>query len=389
MRNNLNKYKIKYSNQKYKGGSLFVDNENENKITLNNNLNNLNKPFDKFIFKKYLEDYKDLSNLNEKVSNELISNPDEFKFSDSDDIEIKKFYNDCYLHFIEQLTKQIENKKISDHSAISYTLDTINILSINLLDDTFGILIMLLINDFKDIPNIKTIYILAITKAFNDLRELRMNKILDLIKEDTEIICFQEVNFDMLNILKKKLNDIGFDKNVMNKAVDRYIRDGEEKKRHQYRVIFYKNNEISITSGEFDFTDKGQVFIIYKNILISSIHITWKLNLHGNNNMQQNSPQLANFIKDIVNFSKNLHDVNFNKILHHVNFNKILLIGDTNNSANNLKEALEKNKDTIPLDEVENIIIHQTNNDDETFFVELNGTNKPDNAIEIILKENL
>lgn len=410
MQINLKKYKIKYSNfiKKYKGGST-------NEIILQKDLSNLNKPFDKSIFIKYLSDYsiiKDLSNLKEKVSNELISkiniNPDEFEFSDSEDIIILDFYNNCYNYFITELTKQIDNKKISDHSAISYTINDINILSINLLDDTFGILIMLLANDFMDddIKNIKTIYILAITKAFNHLRKIRMNKILDLIKEDTEIICFQEVNLEMLDILKKKLNDIGFDKNVMNKAVDRYIRNGEEKERHQYRVIFYKNNQQPIISGEFDFTDKGQVFIIYKNILISCIHITWKLNLNGDSNMKKNSSKLAKFIKDLIEFSnksnyinKIIHEtdiLNFNKNICFMDnfiigkntshFNKILLIGDTNNSANNLQQAIEKNKDMIPLDEIENITIHETDNDDETFFVKLNGTNKPDNAIEINLK---
>ena len=409
MRNNLNKYKIKYSNsiKKYEGGSFFF-NKNENKITLGNKLNNLNSPFDKKIFTEFLEEYLDSVNYlflknklesNKDLINRINNYQDNFEFLDSDDIVIKKFYNDCYQHFIEQLTIQINNGKISDHSAISYTIDEINILSINLLDDTYNILIMLLANDFKNYEDIKDIYILSITKAFNDLRELRMKKILDLIKNNTEIICFQEVNLKMLKILEEELNKEGFNNYVKNIKVDRYIRKGKEKTRDQYRVIFYKNNQQQIISGEFDFTEKGQVFIIYKNILISSIHITWKLSLYGNNidgesNLKINSPELANFIRNLIEFSKQIKDINkikqikdINKILHNnMNFNKILLIGDTNNSANNLKQAIENKKDIIPLDKVENIIIHETNDDKETFFVELNGTKKPDNAIEINLK---
>ena len=45
---------------------------------------------------------------------------------------------------IEEFKKQFNNKKISDHSIIFHTVNDIKVVSVNLLDDTYGILAMIM-----------------------------------------------------------------------------------------------------------------------------------------------------------------------------------------------------------------------------------------------------
>jgi hypothetical protein len=189
----------------------------------------------------------------------------------------------------------------------------------------------------------------------------------------------------MLEILKTLLATNQFDKFILNKSVDKYFYNKQPHERHQYRSIFYKESNVQlvdnlnqVVSGEITLTDKGQALLVYNNSLIVSLHISWKLNLNGddkkgNSNMAQNYIKLGEFVKQTIEIAKSLP---------RFNINNIILIGDTNNTAQNLRTAIEESKQIQLLEDIKYSIIESAN---PTFFIDLNGGDKIDNVISIKL----
>lgn len=412
------KYKSKYNNLKNKiqngGAGAAAEDKGEGKATEGT----LSIPFDAGIFSrigfshtynvigrliKMSEDEittldskigRDISALNSEYNFIFGNSADEEKFvnylNDSDKSKdtspIRTFLVEAVEYFTKVLTTQIQEGKVSDHSIIFHIIEGKRIVSLNLLDDTYGILTML----FGSIPyyarNLKGLYTWAITIALNNMRQERMKKIVELIiSVNPEIICFQEVNLKMLQILKTLLATNQFDKFILNKSVDTYFYNKQTHERHQYRSIFYKesnvqlvNNLNQVVSGEITLTEKGQALLVYNNSLIVSLHISWRLNLNGNDrdgnsNMEQNYRKLGEFIKQTIDIAKSLP---------RFNINNIILIGDTNNTAENLRTAIEMSKQNQILKDIEYIIIESAN---PTFFTDLNGGDKIDNVISIKL----
>lgn len=408
------KYKFKYNNLKnkiQKGGA-----ESKSEVALRT----LSSPFDINIFKDITFSHpynliervnemskkkitiidrkigEDISLLNSKYNFIFGNSADEEKFvdylkfsKDSKDTSpnIRTFLVQAVKYFTDVLTKQLEQGKVSDHSIIFHRIRGKKLVSLNLLDDTYSILIMI----FSVIPNyarnLKRLYTWALTIVLNNMRQLRMEKIVKLIiAVDPEIICFQEVNLKMLEILKTLLAKSQFDKFILNKSVDTYIYDSKSYERHQYRSIFYKESNVKlkdninqVVSGEIILTDKGQALLVYNNSLIVSLHISWRLNLNGNDkngnsNMKKNYGKLGKFIKRTIAIAKSLP---------RFNIKDIILIGDTNNTAQNLIYAIEQSKKNKILENIEYSIKEST---EPTFLINLNGGNKIDNAISIVLK---
>ena len=406
------KYKLKYNNLKNKiqKGGAAAESKSE--------VSRLGSPFDDDIFRGMTFSHRynvigrlkemskeditsidrtigeDISVLNSKYNFIFGNSTDEEKFvnylnlSDvsEDTSPVRTFLVEAVKYFTDVLTTQIQEGKVSDHSIIFHIIEGKKLVSLNLLDDSYGILTML----FSSIPfyarNIKGLYTWALTIVLNNMRQKRMEKIVELIiSVNPEIICFQEVNIKMLEILKTLLAKSQFDKFILNKSVDTYLHNNQAYERHQYRSIFYKEKSVrlvdnlnQVVSGEITLTEKGQALLVYNNSLIVSLHISWRLNLNGNDrngnsNMEQNYRKLGEFIKQTIEIAKSLP---------RFNINNIILIGDTNNTAQNLETAIEMSKQTQLLEDIEYNIIEST---EPTFFVELNGGDKIDNVISIRL----
>ena len=284
-------------------------------------------------------------------------------------------------YFVDSLRNQFSQNKISDHSIITYVVNGIKTLSINLLDDTFALLTMMFVDtSVKKHINIKNVYTLALTVAFDMLREERMSKLVEIINDySPDILCLQEINLKMLPILKNSLNSIGFDRYVKNRNPDTFIHKGIEMDRHQYRCIFYKESQVNqvdghinnLLTGEINFYKKGLPILIYNNVMFVSVHFYWKLNLST-----KNENELINSEKQINGFLIYLTNL-ASRYRNNFRINKIIIIGDTNNTAYNLRKA-------ISSEELKNrTSIHES--DGVTFFTTLNGGNKLDNVIEISL----
>jgi exonuclease III len=406
------KYKNKYINLKENiktiGGGLGLTEDSQ---TVIKDLQPFSIPFDKSIFTDlpFIHDYNVFSNVSaydEKAIIEQIrrdistikkKTKSKIDFNNLDHIEgFKKYlYSDfseknnlitflkkAVSHYETLFMQQIDDNKISDHSLIFYTINDINIASLNLLDDTYTILTMF----FAQLPLVfKHLYTYALTIALNNIREKRITKIVKLlVHTNPDIICFQEANMVMLEILIKQLAYYGFNMHNKNEVVDNYIHKGKTMYRKQYRSIFYKKkmDELPLPYGEINFTNKSQSYLIYNNILIVSLHISWTLNLNLPDKVSEEQAiikqktsfnMLGIFIKDIIILAKSFkqHDIN-----------KIVLIGDTNNSALNLDKALKYSMDTQIFENIQ-FTIHESCK--PTFYIELNGSDKIDNLIEITL----
>lgn len=397
------KYKNKYNNFKINiksiGGGLDLE-------TVIKDLQTFSMPFDKSIFtdlpfKHIYNVFSKVSAYNEKAIISEIKRDiytiktnyhiDFNNFNDpvnifesylsKDDTEKKNnlitFLLKAVKHYQTLFMQQIIDNKISDHSLIFYTINDINIASLNLLDDTYTILSMFI----PQLPvELKHIYTYALTIALNNIRTQRITQIVNLvIHTNPDIICFQEVNIKMLEILIEQLASHGFNMHIKNLELDNYSHKGVIKYREQYRSIFYKKkiDELPLPYGEIKFTNKSQSYIIYNNILIVSLHISWTLNLEESPTQINSFKMLGNFIKDIIILAESLkqHDIM-----------KIILVGDTNNSALNLDKAIKYSMDKKIFSNIK-FKIHESY--DPTFYIELNSSNKIDNLIEITLLPTL
>jgi len=399
------KYKNKYNNLKNIksiGGGLDLTEDLE---TVIKDLQTFSMPFDESIFtnlpfKHRYNVFSKVSAYNEKaITAEIrrdistiktnyhidfnnLDAADIFEtYLSRDDTEKKNnlitFLLKAVRHYQTLFMQQIIDNKISDHSLIFYKINDINIASLNLLDDTYTILSMFI----TQLPfELKHLYTYALTIALNNIRTQRITQIVNLlIHTNPDIICFQEVNIKMLEILIEQLASRGFNMHIKNLELDNYLHKGVIKYREQYRSIFYKKkiDELPLPYGEIKFTNKSQSYIIYNNILIVSLHISWTLNLEESPTQINSFKMLGNFIKDIIILAKSLkqHDIM-----------KIILVGDTNNSALNLDKAIKYSMDEKILSNIK-FKIHESY--DPTFYIELNGSNKIDNLIEITLLPTL
>jgi exonuclease III len=357
------KYKTKYLelvNSSYMGGAALEAVKKESEVVVD--LQPLSAPFDK-IPSHDLPDIIHITIPKHMVKDIQNDNPRVVAFLKSNEIfkGVVEFFQDFFI-------RQFTQNKISDHSMISYRINEINIVSLNLLDDTYSILTMF----FKYLNSrINPIYTHALTVALNNVRIERMTKIVELVESaEPDIICFQEVNSPMLPELEYKLGRSGFNNYIINKTLDTFIHNKVVYNREQFRTIFYKGKKLP--PGEIMFTDKAQSYLIYNDILIFSLHITWKLNLvnpgPGRPQTQYNASrdQLKSFINSIISLGR-----------EH-NILKIVLVGDTNNSAENLYNAIRSM-------ELDDIVFQVHESQDSTFYVELNGSDKIDNLIDITL----
>ena len=200
-----------------------------------------------------------------------------------------------------------------------------------------------------------------------------MDRIVGLLMQHTpEIICFQEANIKMLDILQGRLQHYGFTKFIQNITNDTYTFNFTERERVQHRTIFYKEDpdqSSSVVSGEIELTKKYQPYLVYKNTLIFSLHISYQLNL--DTNMDENFIILANFIMKTINIARSQR------------IPKIVLIGDTNNTAGNLNIAIRRSITDGILPSSIRFSIQESSQ--PTFITDLNGGNKIDNVIDISL----
>ena len=243
------------------------------------------------------------------------------------------------------LLNQIEiANNISDHGIIYTEIDKLKICSLNVLDDSKDILGMWLRDCDAKIDK-KSLVILD--NAMNDYRIQRLEKAIDIIsRQEPDIICFQEVNIKQYRILRNILGDkYKFHNNNTLDIIN-------EKQREQYRIIFYKSqidwaDEISIGTKHYP-------WIIYNSNLIVSIHIHWKINLTNDDNLQS----LSVFFRKLIALG-----------LENPNIQRIIIIGDTNNTAENLRKLHKKY----------NVTIYES--DKPTFIKDMNGGDKIDNMI--------
>lgn len=409
------KYKNKYlklKNSLQFGGSMVKLLSNPFDINIITNLDNLQHPY--AILQDIVDNYTEYSTNKEKIAEienidnmikndiEMLQKKYNFILNDtnyenevitflqnhSDNTTsplLQDFLVNAVKMFEKHLTLEFENNKLSDHGMIQYNTSDINVISFNLLDDKYTFMHMLYINiPTKKIPiwHFIDVYAWAFSIAFNNLRELRIRKTIELMeKYNPDVICFQEINLNMLGVLKKHLNTINFDNYAINKTMDQYMYKKEVKWRDQYRVVFYKSSNIKLdnnihqyVSGEILFTGKGQCFIIHNNTMVVSLHISWKLNLYGKDregksNMENNYKQMGEFLKEIKNIVDRLNIFAINRII---------IIGDTNNTMENLKKSIELNEKIF-----ENINVYESMEPTTKYI--LNGGNKIDNVIEIIL----
>ena len=135
-------------------------------------------------------------------------------------------------------TVKFDDGKISDHSSIFYTINNVNIASLNLLDDSYTILTMF----FQQLPyEFKQLYTYALTIALNNIIQQRMTKIVELlVHANPEIICFQEANLEMLEILIKQLAEHGFNMHNKNEVLDTYLHKGLPVHRNNIELFFIK-----------------------------------------------------------------------------------------------------------------------------------------------------
>lgn len=276
---------------------------------------------------------------------------------------------------IEEFKKQFNDKKISDHSIIFHTVNDIKVVSVNLLDDTYGILTMMYFT-FK-FQNIKKIYILALTIALDILREKRMLKTIEIInKLEPDIICFQELNLKMLSILETELYNSEF-RYVKNNILDTVKFNDSTYKRVQYRCIFYKSSKVDLVnninnilslSGEIEFFNKSYPILVYKNVMFISVHFLWTFNLSIKNKelVYGIANELNEFLSKLIEVAKKYNNFKITKIV---------LIGDTNNTLANLKKAI--NDGSLKT------ITQVYGSDKNTFYTDLNGGKNLDNIIEI------
>ena len=278
---------------------------------------------------------------------------------------------------IKEFKKQFNDKKISDHSIIFHTVNDIKVVSVNLLDDTYGILAMMYFT-FK-FQNIKKIYILALTIALDILRNERMLKTIEIITNlAPDIICFQELNSKMLQILETELSNIDF-RHVKNNTLDTVKFNKSTYKREQYRCIFYKSSKVelvknifNILSGEIEFFNKSYPILVYKNVMFISVHFLWRFNL--NNKKKELVSEIANQLNEFLsNLIKVANEVA--KKYNNFKITKIVLIGDTNNTLANLQKAINNG----PLKTNTQVY----GSDKNTFYTDLNGGRNLDNIIEI------
>ena len=281
---------------------------------------------------------------------------------------------------IEEFQKQFNDKKISDHSIIFHTVNDIKVVSVNLLDDTYGILAMMYFT-FK-FQNIKKIYILALTIALDILRKERMLKTIEIINElEPDIICFQELNSKMLSILETELSNSDF-RYVKNNTLDTVEFNKSTYKREQYRCIFYKslkvelvNNIYNILSGEIEFFNKSYPILVYKNVMFISVHFLWRFNLSIKKKRHGIANQLNEFLSKLIEGANNYNNFATSINNSKIKITKIVLIGDTNNTLANLKKAINDG----PLKTITQVY----GSDKNTFYTDLNGGRNLDNIIEI------
>ena len=394
------KYKKKYLALKtmQKSGST-IEASGEQKNAKTNSINTLSEPFDAGIFEdlnsKFNPDSKIIRNFNKfkqscKNHGLDLGNPSFEKYQNyiknvgSEYSELRTLLIAIVKYFTDQLNSQFEANKLSDHAIISFEANGKKIVSFNILDDSFGILIMSV--ERMENFNLKSLYTTGLTIAIDSLREKRMNKITELLTfTDPDIICLQEVNLKILEKLKNKLNMKGFNRYSINKTKDTYKRKINNKfqtfERDQYRVIFHKeakvdfvNNIHQFVSGEIMLEGKSLTFIVYNNSLIISAHFSWRLALNDKRKEVTNVKIIGNFLTSCIEVVKKLSVFNINNII---------IVGDTNNIKDSLEDIIGKAKSNHSL----NITFRVYDSPVPTFFRDLNGGQSIDNLISITINK--
>mgnify|MGYP006419526413 CR=1 FL=1 len=373
-----NKYKIIYNNSHIGGASVAVEESMQN-LSISNTLNTITQPFNiEFIKNKLVQiipdEYKYFStNLDEIRSNlQLLT----LQFIKSNKDVIIENYQRA---FVEILQYFYSNNSYSDHSGV--LMDTPiselpnNIISFNLLDiEDFGITMMIvknmISNDVYQSLNKKVLRELhstinrALFNAFQELFDFRAEQILEKCmsfrNDHLPILCLQEVGPRMLAFLNSRLTQ---DYNVYNNTtLDQFNFKGLVQEREQYRSIFIPKNISVRDSGEMELKNKNNPYIIFENYLLTSLHMHYSINLGD----ESKHAEFNDFISRLI------------AIAMEKEVNKLILIGDFNNS----RELIQNCINTLATSQVSINVIPPINS---TFFIELNASDRLDNAIIINL----
>ena len=277
--------------------------------------------------------------------------------------------------FRDGILQEYSNNHFSDHSMVFLKPQVsnipFNIISLNMLNSEDVGALKMLIKDIiknKEIPtdSTKNTFSSKVIEVFKSTQENRIDIILNHILTFSDvIICLQEVGQDMLKIIKTKLNKTH---NIFtNDTLETVNINGNTKTKVEYRLVCVpKKIKIDIKFEQKIIYPKFNTGVISKSedFLICSIHMHWKIDL----SIPENIKNFSNFINRLIS-KANKYSIK-----------KIIIIGDFNNSPNNIENAMK----TILYPLLYNVIA--PNN--FTFIDKINNSQILDNCIIIQLPQS-